>query len=60
MCCTRYQYRLIKEGAEPQIAQLQDSVQRQQRHIDSFLAQQQQWEQRIKALELQIADLSSK
>jgi hypothetical protein len=46
---------LIKEGAEPRIAHLQDSVQRQQHYIDTLLAQQQQLEQRVKALELLIA-----
>jgi hypothetical protein len=35
---------------------LQDSVQRQQRYIDTVLAQQQQLEQRVKALELLIAN----
>jgi hypothetical protein len=51
----RYQYRLIKEGAEPQIAHLQHSVYHQQQIIDSLLLQQQQMQQRLQLLEQQIA-----
>jgi hypothetical protein len=47
----RFQYRLIKEGAEPQIAHLQHSVQQQQKHIDALLAQQHEMQKRLQALE---------
>ncbi len=46
----RYQYRLIKEGAEPQIAHLQRSVYHQQQIIDALLLQQQQMQQRLQLL----------
>jgi hypothetical protein len=45
---------LIKEGAEPQIAHLQHSLQQQQKRIDSLLAQQQEMQQRLQALEQRV------
>jgi hypothetical protein len=52
----RYQHRLIKEGAEPQIAHLQHSLLSQQSLIDALLHQQKQMQERLQVLELQIAD----
>ena len=46
---------MIKEGAEPQIAHLQHSVQQQQKYIDALLKDQQQTQQRLQTLEKQIA-----
>jgi hypothetical protein len=48
----------MKEGAEPQIAHLQHSVQQQQQRIDDLLAQQQQMLRRLQALEEAIVSQS--
>jgi hypothetical protein len=47
---------LIKEGAEPQIAHLQRSVQRQEQHIAQLLTEQGHMQQRLEALERRTAN----
>ena len=51
-----YQYRLIKEGAEPRIAHLQHMSQQHEQHSAALSQQLQQLQLRLEALEQRIAN----
>ena len=51
MTVDRYQYRLIKEGAEPRIAHLQRSVLQQEQQIAELLSLQRKIQLRLESLE---------